>query len=95
MTSAFSWQNSISLCPASFCIPRPNLLVTPGVSFAFQSPKMKRTSFGGVSSRRSVQYEKTKDRTLKYELPRSVGAQYATGDQWRNNFRKNEGMDPK
>ena len=32
MTSAFSWQNSISLCPASFCIPRPNLPVTPGVS---------------------------------------------------------------
>ena len=31
MTSAFSWQNSISLCPASFRIPRPNLPVTPGV----------------------------------------------------------------
>ena len=36
-----------------------------------------------------------KDRTLKDELPRSVGAQYATGDQWRNNFRKNEEMEPK
>ena len=35
------------------------------------------------------------DRTLKDELPRSVGAQYATGDQWRNNFRKNEEMEPK
>ena len=33
MTSAFSWQNSISLCPASFRIPRPNLPVTPGVSW--------------------------------------------------------------
>ena len=32
---------------------------------------------------------------LKEELPRSVGAQYATGDQWRNNSRKNEGMEPK
>ena len=57
MTSAFSWQNSISLCPASFCFPRPNLPVTPGVSwlptFAFQSPIMKRTSFGGVNSKRS------------------------------------------
>ena len=31
------------------------------------------------------------DRILKEELPRSVGAQYATGDQWRNNSRKNEG----
>ena len=35
------------------------------------------------------------DRILKGELPRSVGAQYATGDQWRNNSRKNEGMEPK
>ena len=59
MTSAFSWQNSISLCPASFRIPSPNLPVTPGVS------------------------------------PRSLGAQYATGGQWRNNSRKNEGMEPK
>ena len=33
--------------------------------------------------------------TLKDALPRSVGAQYATGDQWRNNSRKNEGMEPK
>ena len=35
------------------------------------------------------------DRKLKEELPRSVGAQYATGDQWRNTSRKNEGMEPK
>ena len=35
------------------------------------------------------------DRILKEKLPRSVGAQYATGDQWRNNFRKNEVMEPK
>ena len=35
------------------------------------------------------------DRILKEELPRSVDAQYATGDQWRNNSRKNEGMEPK
>ena len=35
------------------------------------------------------------DRLLKEELPRSVGAQYATGDQWRNNSRKNEGIEPK
>ena len=35
------------------------------------------------------------DWTLKDELPRSIGAQYATGDQWRNNFRKNKGMEPK
>ena len=35
------------------------------------------------------------DRILKDELPRSVGTQYATGDHWRNNYRKNEGMEPK
>ena len=35
------------------------------------------------------------DRTLKDELPRSIGAQYATGDQRRNNSRKNEEMEPK
>ena len=35
------------------------------------------------------------DRILKEQLPKSVGAQYATGDQWRNNSRKNEGMEPK
>ena len=34
-------------------------------------------------------------KTLKDEYPRSVGAQYATGDQWRNNSRKNEEMEPK
>ena len=36
-----------------------------------------------------------KDRTLKHELYRSVGTQYATGNQWRNNSRKNEAMEPK
>ena len=59
-----SWQNSISLCPASFHIPRPNLPVTPGVSWfstigAFQSPIVKRTSFLGVSSKRSCRSHRT------------------------------------
>ena len=39
--------------------------------------------------------KRQKDRTLKDELPRLVGARYATGDQWRNNSRKNEGMESK
>ena len=39
--------------------------------------------------------KRQKDRTLKEELPRSVGAQYATGDQWRNNSRKNEETESK
>ena len=39
--------------------------------------------------------KRQKDRTQRDELPRSVGAQYATGDQWRNNSRKDEEMEPK
>ena len=39
--------------------------------------------------------KRQKDRTLKDELPRSAGAQYATGDQWRNNSRKNEERESK
>ena len=66
MTSVFSWQNSVSLCLVSFCIPRPNLPVTPGISwlpaFAFLSPMMKRTSFlvlvlGLVGLHRTVQLQ--------------------------------------
>ena len=59
----------------------------------------------GVGNDKPLQYsclenpinsmKRQKDRTLKDELPRSVGAQYATGDQWRNNFRKNEETEPK
>ena len=51
MTNVFSLKNSVSLCPDSFCTPRPNLPVTPGIfqlpTFAFQFPIMKRTSFFG------------------------------------------------
>ena len=39
--------------------------------------------------------KRQKDRWLKDEFPRWVAAQYATGDQWRKNSRKNEGMEPK
>ena len=39
--------------------------------------------------------KRQKDRILKEELPRLVGDQYATGDQWRNNSRKNEETEPK
>ena len=45
MTSVFSWPNAVSLCPASFCTPRPNLPVTPGIpwfpTITFQSPWWK------------------------------------------------------
>ena len=39
--------------------------------------------------------KRQKDRTLKDELPRSAGVQYATREEWRNNTGKNEGMEPK
>ena len=39
--------------------------------------------------------KRQKDMTLKDELTKSIGAQYAIGDQWRNNSRKNEEMEPK
>ena len=39
--------------------------------------------------------KRQKDRTMKDKLPKSVGAQYATGDQWKNNSRKNEKTRPK
>ena len=64
-----------------------------------------KTWFTGEGNSKPLQYsclenpmnnmERQKDRTLKDELPRSVGAQYVTGDQWRNNSRKNEEMEPK
>ena len=64
-----------------------------------------KTWFAGEGNAKPLQYsclensmnsmKRQKDRTLKDELPRSIGAQYGTGDQWRNNSRKNEGMEPK
>ena len=72
-----SWQTSVSLCPASFCTPRPNLSVTPGISwlpsFAFQSPMMKRTSFlrfleGLVGLHRIIQLQLLHSYWLQYRL---------------------------
>ena len=63
MTSVFSWQNSVSLWPASFCASRPNLPVTPSISwlptFAFQPPIMKRTSFLGINLKGLVGLHRT------------------------------------
>ena len=63
MFSEFSCQNSVSLCLASFCAPRPNLPVTPNVSLfptsALQSPMMKRTSFLVLVLEGLVDYHRT------------------------------------
>ena len=78
LTSAFSWQNSVNFCPASFCTPRPNLPVTPGISwvptFAFQSSMMKRTSFwvlvleGLVGHHRTIQLQLLQHYWLEHRL---------------------------
>ena len=67
-----------------------------------RSDRMRSTGEGNV---KPLQYsclenpmnsmKRQNDRILKEKLPRLVGAQIATGDQWRNNSRKNEGMEPK
>ena len=75
MISAFSWQNSVSLCPASFVLlGQICLLLQVSLDFLLK---------------------RKKDMTLKDELPRLVGAQYATREEWRNNSRKNEETEPK
>ena len=60
MTSAFSWKNSVSLCPASFHIPRPNLPVTPGVSWLPTTSILKEISPGcsleGMMLKLKLQY---------------------------------------
>ena len=69
VTSVFFWQNSVSLCHASFCTPSPNFPVAPSISwlptFVFQSSIMKRTSFFGVSSRR---YWESSQKTIVLQL---------------------------
>ena len=59
----FSWQNSVSLCPTSFCTPRSNLPVTPGYLWTsyicIPIPVMKRTYIFGVSSRSLVGLHRT------------------------------------
>ena len=67
--------------------------------------RAERMQYTGEGNGKPLQYsclenpmssmKRQKDRTLKDELPRSIRAQYDTGDQWRNNLRKNEGMVPK
>ena len=85
----------LCLCPPRVCFP--TLMVMVDTS--------DKTWTTGEGNGKPLQYsclenpinsmKRQKDRTLKDELPRSVGAQYATGEQWRNNSRKNEEMEPK
>ena len=60
-----------------------------------RSDRMWSTGEGNGLENPTSSTKRQNDRILKEELPRSVGAQYSTGDQWRNNSRKNEEMEPK
>ena len=89
------WTRGISL-------PLPFLTTQDGWVMVERSERMWST---GERNGKPLQYsclenpmnsmKRQNDRILKEELPRSVGAQYATGDRWRNNSRKNEGKEPK
>ena len=71
-----SWQNSISLCPASFCTIRPNLPVTPGISWlttsAFQSPIMRWHFFDALKVLHSICHEIWKTQQWPQDWKRSV-----------------------
>ena len=86
-------QGEMKISP-NYCQSRPPLKQT--------SPATQLTAFSQyVAGVRALlespmnRMKRQKARTLKKELPRSVGAQYATGDQWRTNSRKNEELEPK
>ena len=95
ITWTTAWSNSMKLSHALWGHPRQRVVVE-------RSDRMWST---GEGNGKPLQYsclenpmssmKRQKDRTLKGELPRLVGAQYATGDQWRNNSRKNEETEPK
>ena len=80
--SVFSWQKSVSLYSATFCSPRPNLPVSPGISwfptFALQSPIMKRTSFGVLVLEGLVGL----DRTVQLQLLQPYWSGHRLGLLW-------------
>ena len=99
MTSAFSWQNSISLCPASFLLQgqirfKGLDLIESLMNYGWRFVTLYRRQ-GSRPSPWKRNAKRQNDRILKEELLRLVGAQYATRDQWRNTSRKNGGMEPK
>ena len=92
-----------SFCPlmpslSAYCLTWVSLTLDMGYLFMAAPAKRSHCSLPwtwGSSSQPCLHCRSLHARTLKDELPRLVGAQYATGDQWRNNSRKNEGMEPK
>ena len=95
ITQTTAWSNSVKLSHAMWGHPRW------AGHRSERSDRMWSTGEGNGKPQYSClenpmnSMKRQNDRILKEEIPRSVGAQYATGDQWRNNSRKNEGMEPK
>ena len=83
----------MSMCRVFSCVVGRGCLLWPVRSFG--KTLLSFAALHSVFQGQMNSMKKRKDRTLNDELPRSVGAQYDNGDQWRNNFRKNEGMVPK
>jgi len=100
LTNLITWTTALSNSMKLWAMPC--MATQDGQVMVESSDKMWST---GEGNGKPLQYsclenpmnsrKRQNDRLLKEELPRSVGAQYATGDQWRNNSRKNEGMEPK
>ena len=71
------------------------MAVWGGLTNSCEKKRSEKHPVDHILSELSTSMKRQKDMTLKDELPRSVGAQYATGEEWRNNSRKNEEMEPK
>ena len=100
-----SWTLTVCKSSARQLIPHPGLQHPESLPLWVTVKSSDKTQSIREGNGKSPQYsclenpmnsmKRQKDRTLTDELPRSIGAQYTTGDQWRNDPRKNEGMVPK
>ena len=94
-TFAFSSTTLHSIsCSKTFCLKSCQGWVISG-SYVILSPRAVVPKFCCTVESPMNSMRRQNDRILKEELPRLEAAQYATGDQWRNNYRKNEGKEPK
>ena len=89
-----SLSNSVKLSHAMWGHPRRLMVERSDIMWSTGEGNGKQLQYSCLENPMNTM-KRQNDRILKEELSRSVGAEYATGDQWRNNSRKNEGMEPK
>ena len=95
MTSAFSWQNSVTFDLLRFVLQgQISLLLQVSLDFLPGEGNGKPLQYSGLENPMNSM-KRQKDRALTDELPRSVGAPYATGEEWKNNSRNHEETEPK